>query len=167
MTGSVRTARTDPVAGGSLRSLPREALVVWQLENLLGTAAVAAVLVFVSTGPFSPDGWRSWAATLLLLTVVLGSVEGLLVVPRRHAWYRYALRDDCVVVVRGRLWLRETVFPLRQVLYVETRQGPVMRRYGLSTVRLGTIAESHAVGPLPTRVAEEFRAVVDARGAGG
>jgi hypothetical protein len=32
-------------------------------------------------------------------------------------------------------------------------------------VRIGTIAEPHTLGPVPTSVAEEFRRAVEARGA--
>ncbi len=156
---------TGPDARGRHRRLPREVRTAWQVGNLLGTAAAAAVLAAVFFAPFSPVASGRWGAVVLGVLVTAGLVEALVVIPRRHANYRYALLDDCIVVSRGRTWARTTVFPLHQVLYVETHHGPVLRRLGLAAVRIGTIAEPHTLGPVPTSVAEEFRRAVEARGA--
>ncbi len=94
---------------------------------------------------------------------VLALVESLIVVPRRYRSYRYGLVGDSIVVVRGSVVVRRFVFPLRQVLYVETREGPVLRSFGLFSMHLGTIAEPHSLGPVPKDVVEEFQAAVEGR----
>lgn len=149
--------------GGGFRRLTPEARTAWQVENLVGTAAAAAVATVAANLPFVPVSWRGWGLVAFGLVVAVGSVEAFVVIPRRHATYRYALLDSCIVVVRGRVWARERVFPLHQVLYVETQRGPVLRHLGLAMVRIGTIAEPHSVGPVPEAVAEELRRAVDAR----
>lgn len=165
-TGAGMMRAMDPPAAqresaiGRYQGLPAEARVVWQLENVVGTAAALAVAVAVFHGPWGADSWRTWELPVVGLVVAIALLEALVVIPRRHRYYRYALFDDSVVVVRGRLYHRCSIYPLRQVLYVETRQGPLLRRYGLLTLHLGTISEPHTVGPLERAVAEELRRAV-------
>jgi membrane protein YdbS with pleckstrin-like domain len=52
--------------------------------------------------------------------------------------------------------VRRLRVPLTQVLYVDVRQGPVVRVLGLSRVRVGTLGSAHDVGPLAPDVADEF-----------
>ena len=54
------------------------------------------------------------------------------------------------------------MIPRRHVLYVELAQGPVLRAYGLYEVRLGTIADPKAIGPLTREAAERLRAANEA-----
>lgn len=145
------------------RQLPPAARTVWQLENVIGVVVAVAVALAVFHSPFSSGSWRRFEVPVLAVIAVLGLVEALVVIPLRHRYYRYAFLDDCVVLVRGRVVLRRSVFPLHQVLYVETRQGPVLRRFGLFTMHLGTIAEPHSLGPLPRAVVEELQGAVEAR----
>lgn len=145
------------------RPLPRKALVVWQVENLVGAVAVATVGLVVLHAPFVDDSWQSWALPVLVGLALVTVVELAWLIPQRYRHYRYAILDDCIVVVRGRFLVRVSTFPLHQVLYVETRQGPLLRYFDLVRVQMGTIADPHSVGPLPQAGAAEVRRAVETR----
>lgn len=158
----VRESRDDP----RYRVLPRRVLRVWQVEAVLGGVALAAVAGAVLAAPFTPASWDRWGQVGLGAVLALAVLEALVVVPRRHRGYRWAVLEDCVVVVQGQVFVRRTVLPVRQVLYVETRRGPLLRRCGLATVHLGSLAEPHAVGPLPLDDAEWVQRAVRAHHGG-
>jgi uncharacterized protein len=156
---------TPAVADGSrLRSLPPAAVRVWQLSNAVGTAVAIAVVVAFFRSPLAPGSWRAWEPAVLSLLVAVALLEACVAIPLRHRYYRYAVLESSVVVVKGRLFHRQLVVPLRHVLHVDTRQGPLLRIWGLFEVRLGTIAEAHSFGPLPEAVAEACRRAVEAAG---
>lgn len=146
------------------RSLSRDVLRVWQIENLVGTLGATAVVVAIFHGPFSDASWRAWEILAFGVIAVSMLLESLILIPRRHRFYRYALLKDCIVILRGRLFVRQAVFPLHQVLYLHTRQGPILRRYGLVKIHVGTIAEPHSVGPLSMEAVREFQLAVKVRG---
>ena len=161
-----RGDHADGSGGHRYRGLPPEARSVWQIENLLGGIAFAAVVLLVTRGPFAHESWRAWTFPVVLVAALVTLVEAIAVIPRRHRFYRYAVLPRGVVVVKGNLVLKQVTFPLHQILYVETRRGPVLQHYDLYKVHIGTIAEPHAVGPLPRAAVEEIQLAVRAQTAG-
>ena len=89
---------------------------------------------------------------LALAGVVVGVVPGL----RWRRW-RYEIRADEVDLQRGIFWISRTLVPLARIQHVDTRQGPLQRRFGLSTVVLYTAAGPNQIPELATPVAERAR----------
>jgi uncharacterized protein len=91
-------------------------------------------------------------AVLALAGVVVGVVPEL----RWRRW-RYEIRPDEVDLQRGIFWISRTLVPLARIQHVDTRQGPLQRRFGLSTVVLYTAAGPNQIPELSTPVAERAR----------
>ena len=91
-------------------------------------------------------------AVLVLAGVVVGVVPGL----RWRRW-RYEIRPDEVDLQRGIIWVSRTLVPLARIQHVDTRQGPLQRRFGLSTVVFYTAAGPNQIPELSTLVAERVR----------
>lgn len=89
---------------------------------------------------------------LVLGVVVVGVAPGL----RWRRW-RYEIRPDEVDLQRGIFWIERTLVPLARIQHVDTRQGPLQRRYGLSTVVFYTAAGPNHIPELSTPVAAEVR----------
>lgn len=104
-----------------------------------------------------PSNMTRWAVILGFALVCLSVVDAFWLIPRRHASYRFALLGDRLVVAHGRLLTSELMIPIRQVLFVDLRQGPIQRHFGLVSVRLGTIADSHRIGPIAEQAAQHVR----------
>jgi uncharacterized protein len=144
------------------RRLDGRVLKVWQIENVVGSFVLIALTLGLFHGPLARTSWSRWEIPVLVAIAASGGLDALLLIPRRHRYYRFGLVGDCVVIVRGKFILRRSTYPLPRILYVQTRQGPVLRRYGLVKVHLGTIAGPHSLGPLSQAEAEEFRGAVEA-----
>src|SRR5918992_3643276 len=91
-------------------------------------------------------------AVLALAGVVVGVVPGL-----RWRRGRYEIRPDEVDLQRGIFWISRTLVPLARIQHVDTRQGPLQRRFGLSTVVFYTAAGPNQIPHLSTPVAAEVR----------
>ena len=91
-------------------------------------------------------------AVLALAGVVVGVVPEL----RWRRW-RYEIRPDEVDLQRGIFWISRTLVPLARIQHVDTRQGPLQRRFGLSTVVLYTAAGPNQIPELSTPIAERAR----------
>lgn len=130
------------------RKLDGRAVLLWQVENALGTVflvVLAAVLIQV---PLVPSNWERWVVGAASVGFALGLLDAAFFIPRRYRYYRYALTPDSLVVAQGNIWKRRQVYPLARILYCETRQGPVLAAFGLYAVRAGTIVGSRSIGPL-------------------
>jgi membrane protein YdbS with pleckstrin-like domain len=114
----------------------------------------------------SPRLWRARLAQLGTVTLVVGLAAGIgvglgvgllpalgavivvvvlaagmaVLLRRRFLAWRYAERDDDLLVSRGVMIKRLTVVPYGRMQFVDVTAGPVDRLFGLATVQLHTAA---------------------------
>jgi uncharacterized protein len=91
-------------------------------------------------------------AALGLLVVLVGVVPDV-----RWRWWRYEIREEEVDLQRGIVWIRRTLVPLARIQHVDTRQGPLQRRFGLATVVFYTAAGPNEIPELSSSAAAEAR----------
>lgn len=126
---------------GTLNTLPLLAgagLGSWALVQLADRPFLIAVLPIV--------------AVFALVVLSVGIMPGL----RWRRW-RYEIRSDEVDLQRGIFWVARTLVPLARIQHVDTRQGPLQRRFGLATVVFYTAAGPNQIPELSTPVAADVR----------
>lgn len=114
--------------------LSPRALSMWRLLAVLGLGAPGLIAI-ASAGV---GGAVAMGATAL--AVVAAVAVALQVVTRRHAAWGYATRDQDLLIRRGVLVKRLSVVPYGRMQFVDVSQGPVERRFDLSSVVLHTAA---------------------------
>ena len=138
--------------------LDPRAKVVWRISAALNMFPLLAAGGFGSfallrwSGVSAPLGILPALAVLALAVLSVGVVPGL----RWRRW-RYEIRPDEVDLQRGVWWVSRTLVPLARIQHVDTRQGPLQRRYGLSTVVFHTAAGANQIPELSTPIAAEAR----------
>ncbi len=121
---------------------------VWALPALLLAAAVDV---------FAPLPLPPALLSLVVLGVVV-VVAGIGPALRFSRW-RYALRSEDLWIRRGVVWTTTSVIPYARLQFVDTRQGPLDRMFGLSQLVVHTAAvgtSGHLPG-LDTATAERLR----------
>jgi membrane protein YdbS with pleckstrin-like domain len=95
------------------------------------------------------------AKTLWRITGTLGLFVVLAAVVPDLRWrrWRYEIRPDEVDLQRGIVWVSRTLVPLARNQHVDTRQGPLQRRFGLATVVFYTAAGPNQIPELSAPVA--------------
>jgi membrane protein YdbS with pleckstrin-like domain len=125
-------ARLVTVAGISA------ALLVW-VDNRSALIAISAVAGFVGMGIL---------ADLILLNRL------------SYRNYSYTVTPDYVYIAQGRFVRRSVTIDNGKVLNVQTSQGPILRRFGLVTLRLTCIVETERLGPVAVESVEEIRRII-------
>jgi uncharacterized protein len=130
---------------------------------LLPLLAVGSAALALTTGSVA---WRVVWATVAALLVAGAVVGWLVIVPRVASSWRYAERDDDLLVRRGRLFRRLTVVPYGRMQVIEVSANPVSHRLGIARVTLVTAsAETDATIPgVPTEAAHALRDRLAAKG---
>ncbi|MBC7276818.1 PH domain-containing protein [Nocardioides sp.] len=101
-------------------------------------AAVTALLV--------PSGWWTWLIWLAVALMVLAPVPGLTFVPSvRFRIHRWEVTEIAVHVRHGWLTVVDEIVPLSRVQTVDSTQGPLMRHFGLRTVKVSTASSAGIV----------------------
>ncbi|MGH2752052.1 MAG: PH domain-containing protein [Actinomycetota bacterium] len=99
-------------------------LRLWMFVALLAAIVVLGALA-VFTVVFELPLWFPPAAGVAIVAA------GIVVPPLRYRHWRYEIRSDDLYFSRGALLLVRTVVPFDRIQYVESRQGPLDRAFGL------------------------------------
>jgi len=144
--------------GGPAERLDPRAVTLWRITGTLNMLPLLVGAVFVTLALLRFGGVSFFfgvlpvLAVLALAGVVVGMAPGL----RWRRW-RYEIRTEEVDLQRGILWISRTLVPLARIQHVDTRQGPLQRRFGLSTVVFYTAAGPNRIPELSTPIAAETR----------
>lgn len=133
---------------------------LWRVQGviraLMGLAPVLVGGAVALTLAGSPQAAVGAAVGVLTLAIVQA-----LIWPS-FAWraFRYAVRDDALLVTRGVLFQHTVAIPRHRIQHADLRQGPVERAWGLTTLVVYTAAGATADGAIPgldEEVAEDLR----------
>ena len=138
--------------------LDPRAKVVWRISAALNMIPLLAAGGFGSWALLRWSDVSVFLGMLPALVVLALTVFSVFVAPgvRWRRW-RYEIRPDEVDLQRGVWWVSRTLVPLARIQHVDTRQGPLQRRYGLSTVVFHTAAGPNQIPELSTPIASEAR----------
>jgi membrane protein YdbS with pleckstrin-like domain len=113
-----------------LRSLRRVVLLCWSVP----IAVAAGLLLGILVGPVLG------AIAVLLIAAV--ATWGWWLVGRNWRYWRYAEREDDLLVTNGFMFRRLVVVPYGRMQFVDVTAGPLERRFGIATVQLHTATEA-------------------------
>jgi len=143
--------------------LDRRALKAWFFSGLIwGLILMIFPVLYLTAAPLFWDlpAVYGWLAAGL---VVLYTLWDAVIVPRikLHFW-RYEIRDDEIDIRHGVFIIRRTLIPMIRVQHVDTEHGPIMRLFGLATLRISTAASEHRIPALSRERAAELRGEISA-----
>ncbi|TGC09348.1 PH domain-containing protein [Methanolobus halotolerans] len=103
----------------------------WNLPVIWGWIGIAGVTIYTI--------WRSVVAPQL-----------------RMQFWRYEIQEDEIYIQHGIFVIKRTLIPMIRVQHVDTEYGPVMRYFGLATLRISTAATDHHIPALSKEKASEL-----------
>lgn len=159
--GDEMVVGTEPVARGAVLREPAhrvspQAIPFWRVSALIGDAVlVVAVVVAYVVIPDVP-GWT----LLLVLLVAAAAVAHVVLMPQiRYRVHRWEVTDTAVHTRSGWIGRETRIAPISRVQTVDSRQGALMRLFGLASI---TVTTASAAGPITVDCldADTARAVV-------
>jgi membrane protein YdbS with pleckstrin-like domain len=144
--------------GEPAERLDPRAIKLWRITGLINLLPLLVGAGVAGWALMSFGDYSLFVALLpALVVLVLGSMTVGVVPGVRWRRWRYEIRPDEIDLQRGILWIERTLVPLARIQHVDTRQGPLQRRFGLSTVVFYTAAGPNQIPELSTPVAAEVR----------
>jgi membrane protein YdbS with pleckstrin-like domain len=118
------------------------AVAFWTVSALIGDALLVLVAV-VAYGVV--PGVPGWVGLLVLLVAAL-AVAHVLLMPRiRFRVHRWEVTDSAVHTREGWIGRQSRIAPISRVQTVDSRQGALMRMFGLASI---TVTTASAAGPI-------------------
>lgn len=135
---------------------------VWRISD-----ALAILIAFICLLPIGLFPWlldepsRFWAGPYLIVLAIvfIGALAVFLLVisPLRYVRWRYRLQPEFLEIKKGIFWRTHTVVPFVRVQNTDTKQGPILRAFGLASVTVSTAAGSMEIPGLRADEADAVR----------
>lgn len=127
---------------------------IWIVIGFLICFAPFAIVTVVA-----PE--ESWAIGIMAIVAIVFAALAILCIvilpPIRYVRWRYQLTDDFLDIAKGIIWKQRIIVPFIRVQNTDTRQGPIMRAFGLASVTVATAAGEHEIPGLIMSEAEVLR----------
>lgn len=130
---------------------------VWRWAGTAGNSIFIGIPVLYYSF-FGMQNVHLWVLSVLVLIVLFILILNLTILPPlRWKKWRYSIDQNEIGLLRGILIETETLIPLSRVQHVDTRQGPLLRWFGLSSVTISTAATTHEIPGLDEVIAGKVR----------
>ncbi|WP_138420636.1 PH domain-containing protein [Aquibacillus sediminis] len=137
--------------------IAKDAIQAWKLVALLWLA----VPILITVGLFLLAYFFDFSYWLGVIALILSVIEGLITVfliPKlRWRRWRYQVFEQEIYIQHGILVVSRTLVPMIRVQHVDTKQGPVLKKYGLSSLTISTAATTHEIPALLEEEASDLR----------
>lgn len=152
-----------------MRGEPQEKLdprikAVWRISDTLLVVLIWACIAspgLIGLLAAESEAELVWVVPYLRVCLVLFlltlAVFLLAVTPLRYVRWRYELRPDFLELKYGIVWRKHIVVPFIRVQNTDTKQGPILRAFGLSAVTVSTAAGSMEIPGLKAEEADDVR----------
>ncbi|RDW17167.1 hypothetical protein CWR48_14695 [Oceanobacillus arenosus] len=138
-------------------TIAADAMKAWRITALIYEVIfwIAIILFAIVTYYFELPYWY------VLIAVIIGIISTYLsvfVLPKvRFRRWRYEIFEQEIYIQHGILITSRTLVPMIRVQHVDTKQGPILKKYQLASVTISTAATTHEIPALLEENASELR----------
>ncbi|WP_214859102.1 PH domain-containing protein [Exiguobacterium sp. s191] len=138
-----------------------DAIKVWRISDLINTTIALIIFVFLVylDRLYNWDSWIEITLYALIGFTCISAIIELIILPvyKQKTW-RYEIDDRCIQLKYGGVFKKtHIIIPIDKIYFVDTYQGPIIKKYNLVTIKIGTIGLVHDIPNLPFERGIEIR----------
>jgi membrane protein YdbS with pleckstrin-like domain len=135
---------------------------VWRISDAIWITLVwlSCALPFLVVGAleFEDGGWVWTVAGFITGHYIVAMIVFLAVLPPiRYVRWRYEVGENHLEIAKGIIWRKRYMIPFVRVQSTDTKQGPILRAFGLASVTAATAAGEHSIPGLQIDEADCLR----------
>jgi len=142
--------------------IAKEAIKAWKLTALLYVFLLWLLTLasFIFIYIFE---WSIWYGVIGIIISLLSTYLFIFLFPNiRWRRWRYEVFEQEVYIQHGVLIVSQTLVPMIRVQHVDTKQGPILKKFNLASVTISTAATTHEIPALLEEDAAELRDKISA-----
>ncbi|MGM8212460.1 PH domain-containing protein [Virgibacillus sp. W0430] len=134
-----------------------DAIKVWKITALIYIVFywLLTIAGVVFSYKFNIPLWYSYIAAAL--GIIVTYVFIFLIPKLRYRRWKYEIFEQEIYIQHGILIVTRTLVPMLRVQHVDTKQGPILKRFKLATVTISTAATTHEIPALLEEDASDLR----------
>ena len=135
----------------------RRVLIITQMITLLVEMVIFGSLLAISIY----FNWYAWIPIVIYVLAGLAFINIIIEIAFLSKFtiqnWRYHVDSEYVRLKNGKFFLNYQIIPRTKIQFVETKQGPVLRKYQLYELSIGTMGSEHTIPGLPEEIALQLR----------
>lgn len=137
--------------------IANDALTAWRIGEgiLMGILWLFVITYGIMARIFELDFLYLWIG--IGVALVLSYLFIVLIPKIRWLRWRYEIFSSEIYIQHGLIIVTQTLVPMIRVQHVDTKQGPILKRFGLATVQISTAATVHEIPALLEEDAADLR----------
>ncbi|WP_188456849.1 PH domain-containing protein [Virgibacillus oceani] len=143
-------------------TIARDAVKAWKISEAIFMGIVWAVVIagFIVSIIFD---FPLWYIGLVIIICSISTYLFVFVFPKvRFKRWRYEVFDQEIYIQHGIFIVTRTLVPMIRVQHVDTKQGPILKKYQLASVTISTAATTHEIPALLEEDASTLRDKISA-----
>lgn len=142
------------------KKISAKAIKVFRLRNALIEVSFFVIVVVLLWLGHVYD-WYQWLIIIFWILLVISPFSAtwsIIFEPNiLQKYWRYGINEHFVRLKHGRFKHHDIVIPMTKIQYVGAEQGPLLRKYDLYSLTIGTMRSSHTIPALPQEEAFQIR----------
>lgn len=140
-----------------IHTIAHDAVKAWKIKAGLYVSFLWLATIVSAFLSFKFD-FSYWYVGLALLISSLSTYLFVVLFPRiRWRRWRYEIFNQEIYIQYGILIVSRTLVPMIRVQHVDTKQGPILKRFKLASVTISTAATTHEIPALLEEDASALR----------
>lgn len=142
------------------KQISKQAVKVWRMSEAIIHLIILAILILLlfADDYFAWKEWIGWGLIGLTVLCLFNSVWSIFIEPGLlQKYWRYDVNEEFIQTKRGALFETHELIPMTKVQSVRLDQGPLLRKYNLYSLSIGTMGDSHEIPAIPEEEAYELR----------
>ena len=140
--------------------IPEKGLTIWRIYGFFQTLLVVLVAIIATIITYQLNGPTYIYIVASTVVVVFAFLFIWLFPNIKHKVWRYEVREQEVEIQSGLFIVKRTLIPMVRVQHVDTEQGPILKKYGLSNISVSSAATIHKIPFLLTGEAAQLRSKI-------
>ncbi|GAB3045359.1 PH domain-containing protein [Virgibacillus ainsalahensis] len=140
-----------------MNTIAQDAIKAWRITEAIfvGVLWVITIGLAIISGMFD---FPSWIVITAVIISGLSTYFFIFLFPKlRWRRWRYEVFDQEIYIQHGILIVSRTLVPMIRVQHVDTKQGPILKKFQLASVTISTAATTHEIPALLEEDASELR----------
>lgn len=133
---------------------------IWRVHVWLMYCIIYSIGLFILFLSFYKE-WDNWISNLIILLLMISLVFNFLeikfIIPLRYKYFRYVIKVECILIREGGIFKKNTIIPTNKIYYVNRKSGPLLEKYSLENIVLGTLAGEYVIPCLSKDKADKLQ----------
>lgn len=138
-------------------TIAKEAVKAWRIAAVLYMIGYFILVVASAVLAYIFEFSYLYSIIAFIVGIILSFIFIYLLPKLRYRRWRYEIFEQEIYIQHGILIQTRTIIPMIRVQHVDTKQGPILKKYKLATVSISTAATTHEIPALVDEDASDLR----------